>query len=184
MKMRTLNVMFAIFALACTSAVGCSQPEPVKAQYEPADCECSDPEAAGEEPGAPEQSSSAEAAEPAEPDGLADEVFVPEEEPAMVAVNWDGQEEAESSDDDQASEQAPAASQSASGVVNLNDASIDQLMSLPGVGPALAARIVEFRQQRRFDKPRHLLRVKGIGESTYAKLEPMLAVDGPTTLTK
>ncbi|QDG54888.1 helix-hairpin-helix domain-containing protein [Persicimonas caeni] len=70
------------------------------------------------------------------------------------------------------------------GVVNLNTASIDQLMALPGVGPSLAARIVEFRQKRRFEEPKHLLRVRGIGKATFAKLAPMLAVSGPTTLAK
>lgn len=71
----------------------------------------------------------------------------------------------------------------ASGVVNINDASLDQLMLLPRVGPAVASRIVEFREQNgRFKQATDLLLVKGIGDKTFALIEPYVTVSGETTL--
>ena len=70
------------------------------------------------------------------------------------------------------------------GVVNLNNASTDALMMLPGIGPATAARIVEYRQKRPFKKPDHLKRIKGIGPKTWAKLEGFVSVTGETTLSE
>jgi competence ComEA-like helix-hairpin-helix protein len=70
------------------------------------------------------------------------------------------------------------------GVVNLNNASTDSLMMLPGIGPATAARIVEYRQKRPFKKADHLKRIKGIGPKTWAKLEAYVSVTGETTLSE
>jgi len=61
--------------------------------------------------------------------------------------------------------------------VNLNTASVEQLTTLPGVGPKLAARIVEYRQKSgTFRSPQELMNVKGIGEKNYAKIEAWLSV--------
>ncbi len=70
------------------------------------------------------------------------------------------------------------------GVVNLNTASIGQLMLLPGIGAKRAARIVGFRQVKPFKRVVHLARVKGIGMKTVRKLKVYLAVRGPTTLSE
>jgi competence protein ComEA len=61
--------------------------------------------------------------------------------------------------------------------VNLNTATVDQLTELPGVGPTLAARIVEYREKAgRFRSPQELMNVKGIGEKSFKKIEPWLSV--------
>ena len=61
--------------------------------------------------------------------------------------------------------------------VNLNTASIEQLTTLPGVGPKLAARIVEYRQKSgAFRSTQELINVQGIGEKSYAKIEAWLSV--------
>lgn len=63
------------------------------------------------------------------------------------------------------------------GKVNINTASAEQLATLPGVGPKLAARIVEYRSKAgSFRAPQELLNVKGVGEKNYTKLEPWLTV--------
>lgn len=70
-----------------------------------------------------------------------------------------------------------------SGVVNINTASVEELQMLPRVGPSLAGRIVEFRQANGpFRAVDEILAVKGIGESSFEKLEPYIVTSGATTL--
>ena len=60
--------------------------------------------------------------------------------------------------------------------VNINTATVEQLTTLPGVGPKLAARIVEYRQKTPFRAPQELMNVKGVGERNFAKIEAWLSV--------
>ena len=69
------------------------------------------------------------------------------------------------------------------GVVNINTASAEQLTLLPRVGPALAERIIDYREANgRFKTTEELILVRGIGEGTYQLLEPFVTVQGSTTL--
>jgi comEA protein len=67
-------------------------------------------------------------------------------------------------------------------VVNINTATPDQLRLLPRIGPSKAQAIITYRQKRPFRTTYDLVRVKGIGRRTYAKLRPYLTVKGPTTM--
>ena len=70
-----------------------------------------------------------------------------------------------------------AAAQAPAGKVNLNTATVSQLVDLPGIGPALAARIVEHRQKNgAFKSVEDVLAVKGIGEKNFAKIQGFLSV--------
>lgn len=61
--------------------------------------------------------------------------------------------------------------------VNLNTATLTELMQLPRVGLKTAERIVAFRKQHGgFQRPEELMNVKGIGEKSYARLKPHLLV--------
>jgi len=60
--------------------------------------------------------------------------------------------------------------------VNINTATVEQLTTLPGVGPKLAARIIEYRQKAPFRSPQELMNVKGVGEKNFAKIEAWLSV--------
>lgn len=66
--------------------------------------------------------------------------------------------------------------------VDLNAAGVDDLVALPGIGPATAARIVEDRMTRGpYRRVDDLLRVKGIGPKKLARLRPHVRV-GPRAL--
>jgi competence protein ComEA len=70
-------------------------------------------------------------------------------------------------------EEPPAAAQEGdqAGPVNLNTADAAQLETLPGLGPELARRIVEWREQNgRFSSVDDLLNVTGIGAKTVSGL--------------
>src|SRR5262245_4935313 len=65
-------------------------------------------------------------------------------------------------------------------LINLNTANAAELEKLPGVGPAMAARILEYRQKNgSFKKIEELMNVKGIGEKTFLKLKPLITVTPP-----
>jgi competence protein ComEA len=68
------------------------------------------------------------------------------------------------------------------GQLNLNTATQEQLELLPGIGPAMAKKIVDYRASKPFADPAQVVRIKGIGRKTYEKLKPMLTVKGETTL--
>lgn len=73
----------------------------------------------------------------------------------------------------------------ATGKVNVNTASPEQLELLPRVGPALAARIVEYRERNDgFQAPEDLMLVRGIGEASFARMKPYVTVSGETTLSE
>ncbi len=68
------------------------------------------------------------------------------------------------------------------GVVNLNEASADELDRLPGVGRKAAERILTHRQKKPFQRIEELVRVKGFRKKKFEKLKPFLTLTGPTTL--
>lgn len=57
--------------------------------------------------------------------------------------------------------------------VDLNNATAKELEALPGIGPALAQRIIDSRP---YSKIEDLLRVKGIGPETFDKLKDQITV--------
>jgi len=73
---------------------------------------------------------------------------------------------------------APSPGGSGAGtVIDLNAATPEQLDALPGVGPVLAQRIVDYRTQNgRFTAIEDLRQVSGIGEKKYADLAPLVRV--------
>lgn len=72
---------------------------------------------------------------------------------------------------------ALAAPKTFTGKVNINTATASQLEELPGIGPSLAARIVEHRQKNgAFRSVEEVMNVRGIGEKNFAKIQANLTV--------
>ena len=67
---------------------------------------------------------------------------------------------------------APAA------MIDINSASVEELCTLPGIGPKKAEGILKARAHRPFARVTQLLQVKGIGRRTLERLKPRIVV-GP-----
>jgi competence protein ComEA len=66
---------------------------------------------------------------------------------------------------------------STGGLVNLNTATLDQLDTLPGIGPTLAERILQWREQHgRFSSVDELQEVSGIGPMKFEQLVDLATV--------
>ena len=62
--------------------------------------------------------------------------------------------------------------------LNINTADINSLQALPGIGPQLAAKIIEHRTRYGpFRKPEHLLIVDGISEKRYRDVEKLITTN-------
>jgi competence protein ComEA len=61
--------------------------------------------------------------------------------------------------------------------VNINTAKVDELATLPGIGPAKAEAIVKYRKDHgKFKKIEDLKEVKGIGDKIIEKIKPEATV--------
>ncbi|MBR3569647.1 MAG: helix-hairpin-helix domain-containing protein, partial [Oscillibacter sp.] len=73
------------------------------------------------------------------------------------------------------SESAPAPD--ASGLVNINTAGAAELRALPGVGDALAGRIVAYREEHgAFARIEDVMRVSGIGQGKFDAMKDLITV--------
>ena len=70
-----------------------------------------------------------------------------------------------------------ATSSSSPSLVNINTATAEELDELPGVGESTARAIIEDREKNgAFGAPEDLMRVSGIGEKKFERLEAMICV--------
>lgn len=74
-------------------------------------------------------------------------------------------------------DEAVASEQTPAGPININAASQTELESLPGIGPVLAERIIDYRQKNGPFKTKDALKnVKGIGEKVFTDLADKIIV--------
>ena len=72
---------------------------------------------------------------------------------------------------------AATATATATAPVNLNTATVEQLATIPGVGPKMAERIIDYRQKNGgFKKVEDLMNVSGVGEKSFLKMKPLITV--------
>jgi competence protein ComEA len=74
-----------------------------------------------------------------------------------------------------------AAKSGSTQIVNVNTASAADFEALPGIGPKMAARIIEYRQKNGpFKKVEELMNVRGLGEKNFLKLKAQLTIGAPS----
>ena len=61
-------------------------------------------------------------------------------------------------------------------LVNINQASLETLISLPGIGPVTAEKIITYRENQAFTKIEDIQKVPGVGPATFEQIKPFLTV--------
>ena len=60
--------------------------------------------------------------------------------------------------------------------VDINNASIKELITLRGIGITKAKSIIEYRKKHKFKKVEDIINVKGIGKKTFEKIKNKIIV--------
>ncbi|MBI4788516.1 MAG: helix-hairpin-helix domain-containing protein [Chloroflexi bacterium] len=75
------------------------------------------------------------------------------------------------------SERQPTPTKTPLGKLNLNTATVAELDVLPGIGPAIAQRIVDYRAENgAFKKVEDLKKVRGIGDALFDQIKDLVVV--------
>lgn len=61
-------------------------------------------------------------------------------------------------------------------LVNINQASLDQLVTLPGIGPVTAEKIIQYREENLFTRIEEIQKVPGIGPATFERIKIYLTL--------
>lgn len=74
-------------------------------------------------------------------------------------------------------ERQPTATKTPLGKININTATVAELDVLPGIGPSIAQRIVDYRTQNGpFKKIEDLKKVRGIGDALFEQVKDLVTV--------
>ena len=60
--------------------------------------------------------------------------------------------------------------------VSINNGTLEELMTLPGIGESKASAIIEYRKKTKFETLEDLLNVSGIGNATYEQLKEYITL--------
>ncbi|MTI95626.1 MAG: hypothetical protein FH749_09070 [Firmicutes bacterium] len=64
------------------------------------------------------------------------------------------------------------------GLININVANLSELQTLPGIGPAIAERIITYREQTGgFSSPEDIMNVDRIGPKTFENIRSLICVE-------
>lgn len=69
-----------------------------------------------------------------------------------------------------------ASQNSSNGLININNADLEELKKLDGVGDSIAQRIIDYRATTRFNSIEDIKNIRGIGDVTYQKIKSQIIV--------
>ena len=99
-----------------------------------------------------------------------------EDKKAKVTVN-EKEEKNANLEQEQTNKKSQTEEEKKESKININTASLEELQKVPGIGPVIAQRILDYRKEvGRFLSLDELREVKGIGEKTFEKLKPYLTI--------
>lgn len=62
-------------------------------------------------------------------------------------------------------------------LININTASLNDLMSLPGIGEVYANRIIDYRNNKQYSSIEEIKNIEGIGEKTFEKIKDLITIE-------
>lgn len=113
----------------------------------------------------------------ATPDGTAAVIVQTQPQPEVEVERVEAEQVEETAGPPVQENSAEEAEPTTRGPVNLNTATLEELMELPGIGETLAQRILDYRESNGpFVLPEDLLEVSGIGEKKLEALDGLICV--------
>ena len=61
-------------------------------------------------------------------------------------------------------------------LININTATLEELLTLPGIGESKAKNIIEYREENKFKNIEELMNVNGIGESLFEQIKNKITI--------
>ena len=83
---------------------------------------------------------------------------------------------AETAETESAESEADTSDEPTALMININTASAEELTRLKGIGEKIAERIVEYRQEKPFEKIEDIMNVSGIGEKKFEDIREMICI--------
>ena len=107
-----------------------------------------------------------------------EKIFIPKKQIATAQNTGTATTQTTTSSDSQTTQSSASSGQVAAGaIVNINSGSLSELDSLPGIGPAYAQRIIDYRTQNgNFTSIDQIQEIKGIGPKTFEKLKDLITI--------
>ncbi|MBU2595639.1 ComEA family DNA-binding protein [Patescibacteria group bacterium] len=68
------------------------------------------------------------------------------------------------------------AGETIAGKININTATLEQLDTLPGIGPVYGQRIIDYRKKKSFSSLEEIMEIQGIGEKTFEKFKDLITI--------